>query len=113
MNTVTSLPINWLDPLPNGVYVGDHTTTAQTDTHNGTTTTDTVWLNGGNVYPWYPQTTDRIVYYSDYSWWTKVEKIRLKMSEVEKLREAAKKDKELKKVLAKIGPHIEVEVDFG
>ena len=34
------------------------------------------------------------------------------MSDVEKLRAAAKKDKALKKVLEKIGPHIEVEVDF-
>ena len=60
-----------------------------------------------------PDPTITYRYYHDYVWWPKIEKIRLTMSDVEKLREAAKADKALKKVLAKIGPHIEVEVDFG
>lgn len=39
-------------------------------------------------------------------------KIRLTMTEVQKLRAAAKKDAALKAVLQKFTPHIEVEVDF-
>lgn len=39
-------------------------------------------------------------------------KIRLTLSEVERLRAAAKKDKALKATLQKFTPHIEIEVDF-
>jgi len=66
---------------------------------DGTDTTSN-YVNGTYYYQW----TD---------WWPTLQKVRLKMSEVETLRRAAKKDRALKKVLEKIGPHIEVEVDFG
>ena len=56
-------------------------------------------------------------YWAQPTYWnvsyTTPTKIRLKMSEVEKLRAAAKRDKALREVLEKFGPHIEVEVDFG
>lgn len=38
--------------------------------------------------------------------------IRLKLSEVERLRVAAKGDDDLRAVLQKFAPHIEIEVDF-
>ena len=38
--------------------------------------------------------------------------VTLKMSEVEKLRAAAKKDKKLKEILTKFTGHIQIEVDF-
>lgn len=39
-------------------------------------------------------------------------KIRLKLSEVERLREAARGDEGLREILQKFSPHIEIEVDF-
>lgn len=101
----TSLPVSWLNTdSPLG------TTTAPATTLVGDTTNASgSWY----TYPIYPILEPTYRYYHDYSWWTKIEKIRLTMTDVEKLRAAAKKDKTLKKVLEKIGPHIEVEVDFG
>ena len=94
----TSLPTNWIECDT----LRWETTTADT----ATITVGGTWENGadwtGYVYP----------YYHQYNWWPTIEKIRLTMSDVEKLRQAAKKDKTLKKVLNKLGPHIEVEVDF-
>lgn len=52
---------------------------------------------------------------SSYCWptyYTKYEKIRLTLSDVEHLRKCAREDKKLKAALQKIAPHIEVEVDF-
>jgi hypothetical protein len=40
-------------------------------------------------------------------------RIRLKLSEVERLREAAREDEALKAVLQKFTGHIEIEVDFA
>lgn len=48
-----------------------------------------------------------------YSWTSYVtQKVRLKLSEVERLRDAAKADKKLRDVLNKLAPAIEIEVDF-
>lgn len=94
----TSLPVTWLD--------------ASTVQYEPSTTADMTvggYYTGGNCYPY---TTDRWTYYHYWPNWRETVKIRLTMTDVEKLREAAKKDKTLKKVLQKIGPHIEVEVDF-
>ena len=99
----TSLPTNWLnyvswgevDTVPSVTYVGG------TESIGNTIVVSDDWT-GTNCYP----------YYSYYPWWPSIQKVRLTMSDVEKLRAAAKKDNALKKVLEKIGPHIEVEVDF-
>ena len=45
-------------------------------------------------------------------YYTTPTKIRLTLTEVQKLRAAAKKDKALKEALRKFTPHIEIEVDF-
>jgi hypothetical protein len=55
---------------------------------------------------WYPYYRPIVVEHQDHR------PIRLTMSEVERLRVAAKKDKDLKKTLEKFTDHIEVIVDF-
>lgn len=62
-------------------------------------------LSVGGSATWYPAN------YWTYGY-TEPRKIRLKLSEVEKLRAAARKDKALKEVLRKFTGHIEIEVDF-
>lgn len=58
---------------------------------------------------WYPA--------NNWSWggtlYTEPRKIRLKLSEIERLREAAREDLALKAVLQKFTGHIEIEVDFA
>jgi len=114
MGEVASLASNWLDlndadawyaqaeqPLCFSIEASDSVSSASlTTSYNPTETTHYV-------------TPAYSYYYHDTYWWPTLQKVRLKMSEVETLRRAAKKDKALKKVLEKIGPHIEVEVDFG
>ena len=56
---------------------------------------------------WYPYYQPLVVEHRD------TRPIRLTMSEVERLRVAAKKDKDLKATLEKFTEHIEVVVDFG
>jgi hypothetical protein len=57
----------------------------------------------GLYYPWY----------TPYVWnVTAPVKIRLKLSEVERLREAARGDEALRATLQKFTAHIEIEVDF-
>lgn len=65
---------------------------------------------GGNISSdWYTPTYP--TYY--YTWPTYSErKIRLKLSEVERLREVARKDEGVREILQKFSPHIEIEVDF-
>ena len=95
----TSLPTNWLD--------------CNTVSATNTFVPDGDITTGTYTVPWTDYSTNYIYpYYHHYAWWPSIEKIRLTMSDVEKLRAAAKKDATLKKVLKKIGPHIEVEVDF-
>lgn len=53
----------------------------------------------------YPITTSNWVY-------AHPPKIRLTLTEVQRLRKAAKKDEALKETLRKFTPHIEIEVDF-
>jgi len=104
---LTSVPTNWLDC--NTVQYVD-SGGCETVTLELTTNSDGItWIPNNTFYPW---TDPSCHYYHSYPWWSSVQKIRLTMSDVEKLRAAAKKDKTLKKVLQKIGPHIEVEVDF-
>lgn len=43
---------------------------------------------------------------------TEPAKIRLTFSEVEKLREIAKKDKEVARILKKFAPHVDLTIDF-
>lgn len=70
------------------------------------TTVDVVPLANNN-WQWYPQ---------DSAWSgtlrTEPRKIRLKLSEVERLRMAAKEDNKLREILQKFTGHIEIEVDF-
>lgn len=79
------------------------------------------WLNTSNVaygdpvqttvgysnsmYPWY--------YAPTVTTWYPATRIRLTMTEVERLRAAAKKDTKLRETLAKFTDCIEVVVDFG
>jgi hypothetical protein len=69
-------------------------------------TVDVVGLSNSGSATWAP--------YNNW-WYTHPEprKIRLKLSEVERLREAAREDEALKAVLQKFTGHIEIEVDFA
>ncbi len=73
------------------------------DFFNGSQSTGTI----ANADSWV--TTTSPTYWGNYWQHTK---IRLKLSEVEHLRAAARTDKKLRKVLKKFAPYIEVEVDF-
>jgi phytoene dehydrogenase-like protein len=91
-NQTVGLPENWLDTAPQAAYVPS--------------TTDNSLAVGGNLsgywtYPTYWGTT-----------YVEPRKIRLKLSEVERLRMAAKEDKKLREILQKFTGHIEIEVDF-
>jgi hypothetical protein len=88
-NTLT-LGNNWLDT----------TVPQQVNTDAGSFTVHNNW-----TYPYYTQPC--------ISTWTYgLSKITLKLSEIERLRSAAKKDKALKEILQKFTGHIEIEVDF-
>ena len=97
-NTLT-LAADWLDtasPTTTDTIVGDSVTTTFTTYPN--TYSDscvTVWPT---YYHWCDQGTPR--------------PIKLKMSEVEHLRQLARGNKRLKKILQKFTPQIEIEVDF-
>ncbi len=108
MNETTGLPTNWLDTGP-----VNYTQTSTPILGNTVTTTDNTAMNWINGNSWYEPCQRQTLYYHWWPNWKETVKIRLTMSDVEKLRDAAKKDKTLKKVLNKLGPHIEVEVDFG
>jgi hypothetical protein len=54
-----------------------------------------------------------VPYSNTWHTYTEPRKIRLKLSEVERLREAAREDEALKAVLQKFTGHIEIEVDFA
>jgi hypothetical protein len=84
--TTTPAPADWLD--------------------RSNPTVDVVNLGNSSNAAWVP--------YSN-TWYTYTEprKIRLKLSEVERLREAAREDEALKAVLQKFTGHIEIEVDFA
>lgn len=88
-----SLNANWLD-----------TNTITNTAASGDCTTSVVY-NGNWAYPWYYQP------YTITTWPST--RIRLTMTEVERLRTAAKKDKKLRDTLAKFTECIEVVVDFG
>jgi hypothetical protein len=97
---------DWLDctapPIPATMTVGN----AATNTSSASvTTTNTIshgtsWYYGGY---WYP-------YYSVIS--GDARPIKLKMSEVERLRKAARDDAKLKAILNKFTSQIEIAVDF-
>lgn len=81
-------------------------TTSTAAVNNNTATLTTNWLetNSANycvTYPWNSYT---------YTWYPG--KVRLTLTEIEKLRAAAKKDKQIKEILSKFTNHIEIEVDF-
>jgi hypothetical protein len=63
--------------------------------------------DGGYLYNGY-------LYCAHYPYWINVElrKVTLKLSEVERLRRLAKGDKKAREILNKLGPCIEVQVDF-
>ncbi len=81
------------------------------ETSDGTTMTiANNWLDTGTTYNnWtYPTQTQPCI-----SWYSVTpSKITLKLSEIERLRSAAKKDKALREILQKFTGHIEIEVDF-
>ena len=73
------------------------------------TETTTTGLTNTSTYPanWtYP------LYYQPWTAYVSNMEITLKMSEVERLRMAAREDKKLKKILEKFTPYIKVVVDF-
>jgi len=95
------LASDWLGDTP-------HTTTTVGGMINGSTTT-------------YGDTFDSTTTVYTYPWWathyyyhydTPRRPIKLKLSEVEKLRKAAKADAKLKEILQKFTDHIEITVDF-
>lgn len=87
-----------------------NTTTTNADT--------TSYSLANNWLDYVPSTTTTIAgtYVSNWPWlcytYSYVPKIKLKLSEIERLREAARKDSDLKAVLNKFTQHIEVEIDF-
>lgn len=85
---------NWLSFSNNDGTTGATLTVGSTNTLTGDWWTPT--------YPsyWYTYPT-----YSE-------RRIRLKLSEVERLREVARKDEGVREILQKFSPHIEIEVDF-
>ena len=118
---VTSLPVNWMEADTVEYDTGVESCYVHVDpdaTGGGCQTVAGGSTNGSsvtNIIPWDPWDYGvqyNYPYYHYWPNWKETVKIRLTMSDVEKLRAAAKKDKTLKKVLQKIGPHIEVEVDF-
>lgn len=88
---------DWLDCYPSG-------TVAPLTVGEGTAplTFEQTW-----TYP--VGSSNNIGYY--YTWPTP-SKVRLTLTEVERLRDAAKDNDDLKAVLRKFTPHIEIEVDF-
>lgn len=97
METQTlTVSTNWLDTnvptqLTNGEWSGD---TIRNDTVKYYNTTTS----------WYPY-----VVYGNYTY---LPKIQLKLSEIEKLRELAKENSDIKEILNKFTAYIEVVVDF-
>lgn len=92
MQTVATLARGWVDA-----------------THTGDAITTTTTCMGCNCWPCSCRN------YTNYVTWpynSEPSRIVLRMSEVEKLRAAAKKNPEIKKILNKFTTHIEVEVDF-
>ncbi len=88
-----ALTTSWLDQT-----AGDTSATFTGDSIVNHTYTINGWCE-----PWY------------YTPWTTIYRdaeITLKMSEVERLRMAAREDKKLKKILEKFTPYIKVVVDF-
>jgi hypothetical protein len=88
-------------------FGGIATTAAPADWLDRSNPTVDVGFVGNNSASWYPYTTGWVQTY------TEPRKIRLKLSEVERLREAAREDEALKAVLQKFTGHIEIEVDFA
>lgn len=102
--TVQTLNADWLDgeAVPATVEMtvtnGDTIGFVQTECTqlNGTTWTQPYYNSNGLGYYWY----------------SALSKIRLTLTEVQKLRAAAKKDATVKEILRKFTAHIEIEVDF-
>lgn len=96
MNTSLALTSNWLST--------DLTPTVTNASNNAVFTTSTIGWTGYGY--WYPYYQPLVIHHEDHR------PIRLTMSEVERLRVAAKKDKELRATLEKFTDLIEVVVDF-
>lgn len=98
-NAAVALTANWTDTNLSPTLTNSSNLAVFNNANNG-------WCYGNYWYPYYYpiQTT---IYTS-----LPPRPIRLTMSEVERLRVAAKKDKALKSTLEKFTDHIEVVVDF-
>jgi len=83
-----------------------------TDTNYVHTTMTNTWWPYDYLQPWYIQPYYDPVYNTTYVTTYVDQKIKLKLSEVERLRKAARQDKRLKTVLEKFTQLIEIEVDF-
>lgn len=89
---------------------------------------NSIWLDvsSGEVQPWRISTTGSIQIGNNNGWWYAGDyypyvtyrtvlapaKIKLKLSEVERLREVARADEAVRATLQKFTAHIEIEVDF-
>lgn len=89
---------NWLDVTP----AQGNTITTNTNYNNTSSGYIQPW--GGTYYHYYPY------YYPVYI--SPSRPVKLKLSEIEKLRLLAKEDSGLKSILQKFTPLIEIEVDF-
>jgi hypothetical protein len=71
------------------------------------------WINGTSSNIWQDTFTTACWHPNHWHWAEyRDRKITLKMSEIDKLRKAAKENKDLKDILNKFTPLIEVEIDF-
>jgi hypothetical protein len=104
MQTTLACNVDWLDstaPILAGTLTTANTVTTTPSMTNNYTAS---WYYGGYWYPYYPLT--------QLSWTADPRPIKLKMSEVERLRKAAKDDPKLKAILNKFTAQIEIVVDF-
>jgi hypothetical protein len=83
---------------------------------------DNVWVNPDYEITTTPAVSNNWMWVDPYYPWprretvtikTEPSKIRLTFSEAEKLREVAKKDKEVARILQKFAPHVDLTMDFG
>ena len=105
MHSTLACNADWLDSTA-PTLAGNLTYGEATTTTNAIGNCSNQWYYGGYWYPYYPLTTTATYTITD------PRPIKLKMSEVERLRRAAKEDSKLKAILNKFTTQIEIAVDF-
>lgn len=106
-----ALAANWLEPVACNVMSNTNAGSARTTTQacGSSVVVGNTWKVDWWTWPW---PAYQPYYVPPTTYVTVAEKVRLKSSEVDRLRAAAKRDAKLKAVLQKFTPLIEVELEF-